>query len=352
MLTSLTLDNVTVFERAELELGPGINVIIGDNGTGKSQLLKVMYAALATLYEGGRAATAPSAPTKASLQRTLADKLVSTLRPERLGRLARWGSRGAAIEVGVSGERLAWSFTPQSEVEVVVHQLPSTWQTRPPVFLPPRELMTLYPGFLALYDGHYTEFDETFRDTCVLLGGLAKKGDDEKAARRLLKPLELAMGGKVELDPKVGRFYLRTKSQRVEMPLVAEGLRKLAMLARLIATGALIGDGVLFWDEPEANLNPRALREVARVLCDLARGGLQVFIASHSLFLLRELFILEETEFKGLGARYFGLALERDGDRPRVTISTGAALHELDVITSLEESLAQSHRFLEADNLD
>ena len=28
------------------------------------------------------------------------------------------------------------------------------------------------------------------------------------------------------------------------------------MIARLIATGSLIGTGSLFWDEPEANLNP------------------------------------------------------------------------------------------------
>lgn len=41
----------------------------------------------------------------------------------------------------------------------------------------------------------------------------------------------------------------------MEMPLVAEGLRKVAMLARLIATGTLLEQGYLFWDEPETNLN-------------------------------------------------------------------------------------------------
>ncbi len=39
----------------------------------------------------------------------------------------------------------------------------------------------------------------------------------------------------------------------MEMHLVAEGLRKLAMIARLIANGSLVDKVSLFWDEPEAN---------------------------------------------------------------------------------------------------
>jgi hypothetical protein len=41
-------------------------------------------------------------------------------------------------------------------------------------------------------------------------------------------------------------------SGTMEMPLVAEGLRKLAMVARLISTGTLLDKGYLFWDKPEA----------------------------------------------------------------------------------------------------
>ena len=45
-----------------------------------------------------------------------------------------------------------------------------------------------------------------------------------RKSRELLPPLEEAMGGTVELDP-AGRFYLKTRSGRIEMHLVAEGLR-------------------------------------------------------------------------------------------------------------------------------
>jgi len=45
MLQRLHLRNFTVFEDADFEFGPGLNVIVGANGTGKSHVLKVGYAA-------------------------------------------------------------------------------------------------------------------------------------------------------------------------------------------------------------------------------------------------------------------------------------------------------------------
>ena len=87
----------------------------------------------------------------------------------------------------------------------------------------------------------------------------------------------------------------------MEMPLVAEGHRKFAMLARLIATGALLDKGYLFWDEPETNLNPKLIKEVASTILHLCRSGIQVFAATHSLFLLREFHIqLQNPAFKGM----------------------------------------------------
>jgi len=38
------IENFTVFQRQDLEFCPGVNVIIGANGTGKSHLLKILYA--------------------------------------------------------------------------------------------------------------------------------------------------------------------------------------------------------------------------------------------------------------------------------------------------------------------
>src|SRR5215475_12942058 len=88
MLKSLDIKNLTVFVEANLRFSPQLNVIVGENGSGKSHMLKVAYAVLAASAEEGRKPTA-SSPTKTLLQTRMAEKLVAVLRPESLGRLAR-----------------------------------------------------------------------------------------------------------------------------------------------------------------------------------------------------------------------------------------------------------------------
>jgi DNA repair ATPase RecN len=88
MLQSLDIRNLTVFAEANLRFSPHLNVIAGENGSGKSHLLKVAHAILAASAEEGRKPTA-SAPTKTLLQTRVAENLIAVLRPESLGRLAR-----------------------------------------------------------------------------------------------------------------------------------------------------------------------------------------------------------------------------------------------------------------------
>jgi DNA repair ATPase RecN len=43
MLKRLLVKNFTVFAEADFEFGPGLNVVVGTNGTGKSHVLKLGY---------------------------------------------------------------------------------------------------------------------------------------------------------------------------------------------------------------------------------------------------------------------------------------------------------------------
>jgi hypothetical protein len=60
-------------------------------------------------------------------------------------------------------------------------------------------------------------------------------------------------------------------------------------LERLVLNGSLTKTGYLFWDEPEANLNPRLVVMVADVLAELARGGVQIFVTTHDFLLARRI---------------------------------------------------------------
>jgi ABC-type hemin transport system ATPase subunit len=346
MLKSLHIENLTVFPKAGLLFGKNLNVIIGENGTGKSHILKATYAPIAVSAE--RAKESPSeAPTKSFLATALADKLRSVFKPDELGRLARrrQGTATCRLKFAFNSSKLdlEFSFTTSSKKEVVVAKVPDGWIEKRPVFLPTRELLTIAPGFVSLYETTHLPFEETWRDTCLLLGAPLARGPREARVKELLAPLEGAMGGSVDLD-KAGRFYLNLSSGSMEMHLVAEGLRKLAMLARLIATGSLLDKGYLFWDEPESNLNPKVLRTVAKTILQIAASGIQVFIATHSLFLLRELHILQQRDFQTLDSRCFGLHIGDDG---AVAVQQGKTMDDVGDISALDEELQQSDRYLD-----
>lgn len=344
MLKKLHLKNLTVFPDAEFAFGKHLNVIIGENGSGKTHILKSCYVPIAVSARGAKA-TAQSTPTKTYLQTALATTLREVFKPDELGRLTRRqaGRNKCEVAVGFDATELdiSFPFNTASKSEVGIDTVPVKWIEKLPVYLPTRKLLTVYPGFLSLYETTHLPFEETWRDTCLLLAAPLAKGPREKKIKELLVPLEEAMGGTIELD-KSGRFYLNTSSGSMEMDLVAEGLRKLAMIARLIATGSLLDKGYLFWDEPEANLNPKIIKLIAKTILHLCSSGIQVFIATHSLFLLRELYILQKTEFKDLDANYFSLHF-KDG---AVSVQQGSSIDDVGDISALDEELLQSDRYM------
>ena len=363
MLQSLSIENFTAFSRADLRFGTRLNIIVGENGLGKTHLLKLPYALLAVSADEGR--KAPSGkPTKAVLQRRIAEKLLGVFRPESLGRLTRRRQGRSRCEVelilskndetstgtaGTAGNRLKFHFATNSRTEVVTEAVPDQWGRWPPVFLPTRELLTLYPGLRAAYSRRYLELEETWPDACNLLEQAALRGPRERQTAELMQPLEEAMDGKVVLG-RNGRFYLKSQGQGTfEMSLVAEGHRKFAMLAQLIANGSLLEHGYLFWDEPEGNLNPVLVRRMAKAIVRVCDSGIQTFLATHSLFFLRELeVLLAAGKNQHRRHRWFALRRGRDSEEG-VVVEQGNSPDDLATIASLEADLEQSDRFLRQD---
>lgn len=334
------IENLTAFPRSPLRFGPHLNLFIGENATGKTHLLKAIYAILAALTSARRQGPGD----KTAWENAIAAKLNGVFRPEVLGRLVRHGCSVCRIGLGMEGKRarLDLRFAADTAGDIAIQTLPEFWPDTPPVFFPSRELLGIFPNFVSVYDNRYLEFEETWRDVCVLLGGPPLREPPPKT-RELLSHLESFMGGTLELD-RNGRFYLFTpEAGKMEIPLVAEGLRKFAMLARLLITGALNSRGYLFWDEPESGMNPRLLAHLAKSILTLASHGVQVFIATHSLFFLREVeILLSHSPFNSLAPRFFGLHEKDKG----VRVQQGDSIDDVGDIAALDEQLAQSDRFM------
>lgn len=125
--------------------------------------------------------------------------------------------------------------------------------------------------------------------------------------------------------------------------MTAEGHRKIGMLAYLIKNGSIAPGSSLFWDEPEANLNPKLQAKLAEILVELSRD-MQITIATHSLFLLREIEILQEQKKIAVSTKFFGLHFGKDGG---VEVTDGTTSNDIGDIAALDENLMQSERYME-----
>lgn len=349
MLKSASLSNFTSVPAGKWQFSPGLNVIVGENGLGKSHVLKVLYSSLRSLTaDNAIEGLTLDKIGKTQSEKKIADELVGNMRPDTLGRLVKRQQGRGRSEVSLKFNEkeldIHYEFATNSRTQVEITKMPKRFLGKTPVFIPTRELITLCPWFVPLFDSYSVPFEKTWRDTVSLLGAPSLRGPREAKVRDFLQPIEEAMGGKVEVDPN-GRFFLKVNGGRMEAALVAEGLRKFAMLARLISTGVLLEQGYLFWDEPETNLNPRLIKVLAKVIVDLSDQGIQTFIATHSTFMLREISILTSGR-KESSSRYFGLAAS--GNDEISTLEQGDSIEEISTLVLLDEELAQSDRYMEA----
>jgi predicted ATP-dependent endonuclease of OLD family len=278
-ITRLLFTHFTAFKQLDMKLSPGINVLIGANGTGKTHIMKFAYAACAI--------SASESTTN------FADKLVRVYLPSgrALGRLVKHGQRNAqgSAEIHRDDLKLHISFsrsakTPDSATVTGEEE----WRSKPieSVYIPVKEMLANAPGFRALYARREIHFEEIYADI-LDRAYLPELRDKEESIETLLKKLQQLIGGQV--TEKGGEFFIRYKQGELEFTLLAEGLRKLGLLWLLIQNGTLANGSVLFWDEPETNLNPKLFGPVIEILLELQRMGVQIFLATHDYVILKEI---------------------------------------------------------------
>ncbi|MDQ3675792.1 MAG: AAA family ATPase [Actinomycetota bacterium] len=280
---TLLLERFGPFAEAELDLVPGVNVLLGANGTGKTFAAKALYSVLKALGD---------APPGMAPREAVRAKLAGVFHPDDgdIRRLVRRVHGRSNARVRVQFDDGAWvrltistGSRPISNLDyprAVGGKREAAILEAPALFLPSREVLAMYEGFVAAYVGRELSFDETYYDTAVALSAAALRGRRPGKLREVAEALEKEMGGRVRLEGP--RFYLHAEQGgRLEAHLLAEGLRKVASVVHLIANGALRQGGLLIWDEPEANLHPRLAEVVVDCLLALAEGGVQVIVATH-----------------------------------------------------------------------
>jgi energy-coupling factor transporter ATP-binding protein EcfA2 len=325
MIAGIQIESFTAFGNLDIPFSPRINVIIGSNGTGKTHLLKAIYA----LAIASQPASAVECSEK-DANPQLTNKLMRVFSPgeSRIGALRARGAPGRArlCLKGSDDTRVALSFSANSKGVQLEGDARSEAQSRP-VFIPTKEVLSLVRAMQdATHDRATVEmiFDDTYLDLAALL---ANPGFEDEAATlsedprlsNIVRELVALVGGRYRwtneggfqfepgeyeerADPdrsrsKTAQMYqdsmvLRFKSKGGEplsSSMTAEGYRKIGVLHRLLCNGSINpgSTGILLWDEPEANLNPALMQKVVQVLLELSRNGQQIILATHDYVLLK-----------------------------------------------------------------
>ena len=313
-LTRIRLDHFTAFGRLDLELTPGINVFIGANGTGKTHLLKVAYAAC----DAGKTGV------------SVAEKLTRVFLPSgrAIGRLVKrqQGSARGAVDVWRGPRKLRVSFSNHATTPAAAAVTGSArWSEDAveSVFIPVKEMLSNGPGFRSLYAQREIHFEEIYADVLDRAYRPALRGPVEPIRKGILKTLQTVVEGKVNVRNE--EFFLRNRHGNLEFTLLAEGMRKLGLLWLLVQNGTLLNGSVLFWDEPETNLNPKVFAVLIEILLQLQRMGVQVLIATHEYAILKELELLMRADDR---VRFY--TLYRDQSDGELTYETASVPFELD----------------------
>lgn len=291
--TKVELENYTVFTEQKCTFSPGINVFLGKNGTGKTHLMKLLY----------------SAGVSANGRITFANKLVRTMLPLKwqLSRLVsqKQGFKSANLLVNACDDKenfsLSLKFNRLTKKWQGVEEGLDAWEQHFDksqfVFIPAKEVLSNNYNLNAAVERGNVQFDDTYLDILNAAKiDISSDDADTTEKENLLYEIEQLIGGKVVYDASQDIFFLQTEKEQQEFNLVSEGIRKLGLLWILIKNGALAKDSVLFWDEPEANINPSSIPIVARILLALERHDVQIFISTHDYFLCKYLDVYRKAD--------------------------------------------------------
>lgn len=316
MLEKLELKKFAKFEKLSIQFSPRINIVIGENGTGKTQLLKAAYVANAALSDQLQGAD-------------ITKRLYRAYRPasDALSKLVHHGTlvgEYAELDAQFAGnQRLHATFTLASKT-VALPQSIATPKLGAPIFLPTKEILSLIRGIRSKGTDLKTVesiFDSTYLDLCdkLMVSKPIKaeemiEGDPRFGA--VYVKLVNALGGKFNLSDLSGSVLMSfdpgqyqverdrvqhdlntrmrakfnpRKGESVSANMAAEGIRKLGIIQLLLQNHQLDPgrSGTLFWDEPETNMNPKLMRLLVETLLELSRNGQQIVLATHDYVLLK-----------------------------------------------------------------
>ena len=291
-IQSLHLKNYGNLPEFHCEKFTGLNLIIGENATGKTFLLKSLYSAVRAMEDYKRG------DDIRPMVDILSDKLRWTFQADKLGDLVtRSAAEGLTFKMQSDQQDMAleYQFSQSAATKVGSATAPESPKAGNSIFLPAKEVLSLFSIILKSREVDRSfGFDDTYYDLVKALQIAPSKGKNFMAFAEARKELSHVVDGKVDFDNDSGKWYYKNSSgQKFSIGATAEGVKKISIMDRLLANGDLSKDSVIFIDELESALHPTAICEFLDMLAQVSKEmGIQVFISTHSYFVVKKMYLI------------------------------------------------------------
>lgn len=274
-IKNVKIKNFTVFNDVSIDFADGINVIIGENGTGKTHLMKLMYVHDLKMNQDKKVDTDDYFKSS-TMPYALQDKLYE--QNEQIQILPK------------EPEYNLFDFDKAQNVSVIRDT------TKSVVFIPAKDMLTHSKGFLEMAKKYSKDmpFDKTLLDI-IEVSKYWKVNTVPEIGLKVLSKLQNLIGGEVVLENDTF-FIKKSNGDKTEFSMEAEGIKKIAILWQLIMNESITKGSVLFWDEPEANINPSLISDVVEILLELSRQGVQIFVATHNFIFAKYVEVLMQEQ--------------------------------------------------------
>lgn len=288
MISSVELKSFGPIESIKWDNLKRINLIIGRNSSGKTTLLKALYASIRSIEEYGRGNNPDS------FKSILFNNLYWTFQVNELGKLVKKGDD--ELSFSCSSERseiMKYRFGETTVRSIVNAENNFGQRDVNSIFLPAKEILSLQDLILRSRDDlKVFGFDNTYYDLAKALSP-SRKGRNYKGFSIARKQLKEAIGGSVVYSEIKNVWQFRDRNNRVyDIDITAEGIKKLGILDSLLGNHYLSKDSIVFIDEPECALHPELVSSFMDIILSLAKVGIQIFIATHSYFVIKKLYLL------------------------------------------------------------
>ncbi len=290
MISRVELKNFGPLAQFEWNELSKINLVIGDNGSGKTFLLKILYSTLRALEDYRRG------EDKRLASEILAEKLYWTFQPDKIGDLVTKGSYSPlSCRLAVNEKDFYYSYGKDTKKKITTLENHVPRQESNSIFLPAKEVLSLYHIILKSREQDKVfGFDDTYLDLARALRTPCMRGRNFPEFADARMRLKNVFGGRVEYQEKSDRWQFKKGKEKFPVGVTAEGIKKISILDRLLGNRYLNKGSVVFVDEPEAALHPVTISMFLDIVSSLAQCGIQFFLASHSYFVVKKLFLISK----------------------------------------------------------